>query len=144
MNLNTGQCLPLSIIAQECIETVQRESLDPGRTLIWMIPSRLSCNFGLFAGYLKTLLEKNGLSDLQVYAGRLSNLDISPVASMDTYLRFPVETGLNVIRPKLRDGCSSRHTPCAVRQPRHAACACYLGNAEVILQSPLSGCLQNA
>jgi hypothetical protein len=88
MNLNTGQCLPVSIIAQECIETVRRQGLDPTRTALWMIPSRLSCNFGLFAGYIKTLLEKNGLQELVVYAGQLSNVDLSPAAALDTYLAY--------------------------------------------------------
>jgi predicted nucleotide-binding protein (sugar kinase/HSP70/actin superfamily) len=36
MRMNSGQCVPISIIAQEVLEAMDRERLDPRRTAVWM------------------------------------------------------------------------------------------------------------
>ncbi len=86
--LNSGQCLPLSIIVQECKETIRAEGLDPAGTALWMVTGRLSCNFGLFAQFIKTMLEREGLAEVAVYAGNLTNVEFSLRASIDTYLAY--------------------------------------------------------
>jgi len=87
---NTGQCIPLNCIAQEFVDYVKQEGLDPSRTALWTISSSLSCNLGLFAHHLKHLLrqEGNGFEKAAVHAGELSFKDISLRLPMAVYLAF--------------------------------------------------------
>ena len=61
MRHNTGQCLPLNIIAQEAVDYVRRNTAwTRRRTAIWMPRSTLSCNIGMFTPFLKSLMEAEG------------------------------------------------------------------------------------
>jgi hypothetical protein len=57
---NTGQCIPLNIIIQNSLDYIQKHNLDPAKTVLWNIDSRISCNLGMFPYYTKTLLESYG------------------------------------------------------------------------------------
>lgn len=83
---NTGQCIPLNIIAQGFIDYVEHNALDPSNTLLWMSGSNLSCNYRLYPEYLKTLLDNygRGFQRADVYLGEVSNLDISLNACIRT------------------------------------------------------------
>ena len=87
---NTGQCIPINIVVQDAIDYIERHSLDPARTLLWMARSRLTCNFRLYPEYIKTLLDKtgHGMEKLGVYEGLVSNLDISLGTAVQTYFAY--------------------------------------------------------
>ena len=76
---NTGQCLPINIIAQEFIEYVREHELKPEDTMIWAIDTKLSCNIRLYPQYIKSILENygQGMEKAHVYSGLLTHLEIS-------------------------------------------------------------------
>ena len=87
---NSGQCIPLNIVAQNFIDYVEHHDLDPSKTLLWMSHTRLTCNFRLYPEFIKTLLDNygNGFEKADVYLGDVSNLDISLNASIRTYFVY--------------------------------------------------------
>jgi predicted CoA-substrate-specific enzyme activase len=87
---NTGQCIPINIVVQDAINYIQKHSLDPANTLLWMSKSRLTCNFRLYPEYVKTLLDNygQGMEKARVYEGTISNLDISLNTSIQTYFAY--------------------------------------------------------
>ncbi len=110
MRHNTGQCLPLNIIAQETIDYVKTHGLDPGRTAIWMPRSTLSCNIGMFIPFLKSLMEAegNGMESVGVYAGDLFYLDISRRAAVNCYKAYLAGGLLRRVGCRLRPYETSR------------------------------------
>lgn len=85
---NTGQCIPLNIIVQNCVEYVRKHNLDPAETVMWNLNSKISCNLGMFPYYSKTLLESmgGGFEKMEVYAGSVTLTDISYRASLNMYI----------------------------------------------------------
>ncbi len=90
MALNTGQCLPINIIAQEFIEYVESHKLDPGNTLLWAIESKLSCNIRLYPEYIKSIFDNygKGFEKADVYIGLLTHLEISLNACYYAYFAY--------------------------------------------------------
>jgi predicted CoA-substrate-specific enzyme activase len=90
LRYNTGQCIPLNIIGQEFIDTVERRGLDPARCVLWMIRSAMPCNLGLFPLHIKHLLEKygNGFEAARVYPGIMSFADISQKLPINIYFAY--------------------------------------------------------
>ncbi len=87
---NTGQCIPLNIIAREFADYVKSHDLDPAKTLLWTVSSQIACNIGLFPHHLKTLLNfyGEGLEKAGVYVGTMSFIDISLKLPINTYFAF--------------------------------------------------------
>lgn len=87
---NTGQCIPLNIIAQEFMEYVETHDLDPEKTLLWMVSSQISCNIGLFPHHLKRLFHSygKGMEKAGVYVGTMSFMDISLRLPINTYFAY--------------------------------------------------------
>jgi len=87
---NTGQCLPVNIIAQEFIEYIEKNGLIPGNTILWMTKSWISCNLRFYPYYTKSLLEAygNGFEKASVYYGELSHLEISLSTSYFAYFAY--------------------------------------------------------
>jgi len=85
---NTGQCIPLNIMIQNCVDYVKKHNLDPAKTVLWNIDSKLSCNLGMIAYYSKTILESfgGGLDKIEVYAGSITLTDISYRAALNMYI----------------------------------------------------------
>jgi predicted CoA-substrate-specific enzyme activase len=92
LRYNSGQCIPLNIIAQEFIDYVESHQLDPANTVLWIISSTISCNLGLFPHHIKSLLEGygQGMEKVGIYTGSLSFADISLKLPLNTYLAFMV------------------------------------------------------
>ncbi len=90
MKLNTGQCIPLNIIAQEAIDYIEKNSLDPAKTLLWMVKADLPCNYPMYPYFIKSLLEAHSreMGKTGVYVGELSHLEISVRASVNTYFAY--------------------------------------------------------
>ena len=87
---NTGQCLPVNIIAQEFIEYIEENELDPERTIMWGIESKGSCNLRLFPEYIKTIFENygKGMEKAEVYSGLLTHLEISVSTTYWAYFAY--------------------------------------------------------
>jgi predicted CoA-substrate-specific enzyme activase len=90
MAYNSGQCLPINIIAQEFIEYIEEQKLEPGNTMLWAIESKLSCNLRLYPEYIKSILENHGhgLEKAHVYSGLLTHLEISVGACYYAYFAY--------------------------------------------------------
>jgi predicted CoA-substrate-specific enzyme activase len=90
LRYNSGQCIPLTIIAQEFIDYVEKHDLDPAKTVLWMLDSNLACNLMMYPHHIKHIFNSygKGMSDAGVYAGRLSFMDISLKLPVDTYLAY--------------------------------------------------------
>ncbi len=90
LRYNTGQCIPLNIIAQEFVEYVRTHDLAPEKTLLWMASSQIACNIGLFPHHLKRLLYSygKGMEKAGVYVGSMSFMDISLKLSINTYFAY--------------------------------------------------------
>ncbi|MBN2123965.1 MAG: CoA activase [Deltaproteobacteria bacterium] len=87
---NTGQCIPLNIIAQEFVDYVKTHDLDPARTLLWMVSSKIPCNIGLFPLHLKRLIHSRGegMEKAGVYAGTMSFIELSLRLPINTYFAY--------------------------------------------------------
>ena len=87
---NTGQCIPINIIAQEFVDYVKTHHLDPEKTLLWMVSSKIACNIGLFPLHLKRLLHSygKGMEKAGVYVGDMSFMDISLRLPINSYFAY--------------------------------------------------------
>ncbi|MFO7557511.1 MAG: acyl-CoA dehydratase activase [Desulfobacterales bacterium] len=90
LRYNTGQCIPLNIIAQEFIDYVENHDLDPAKTMLWMIKSSMACNLALFPYHLKNIFQTYGhrMEKAGVFAGELSFMDISMKLPLNTYFAY--------------------------------------------------------
>jgi len=90
LRYNTGQCIPLNIIAQEFVDYVKTHDLNPEKTLLWMVSSQIACNIGLFPHHLKRLLYSygKGMEKAGVYVGAMSFMDISLRLPINTYFAY--------------------------------------------------------
>ncbi len=89
---NTGQCLPVNIIAQEFIEYVNEHHLNPEDTILFMLDSKVTCNIRLYPQYIKSILANygNGLEKAHVYSGAISHLEISLSACYHAYFAYMI------------------------------------------------------
>jgi predicted nucleotide-binding protein (sugar kinase/HSP70/actin superfamily) len=90
LRYNTGQCIPLNIIAQEFIDYVERYDLDPARCVLWMIRSAIPCNLRLFPYHIEHLFKTygKGFEAAQVYPGVISLADMSKKLPINTYFAY--------------------------------------------------------
>ncbi len=87
---NTGQCTPISIIAQNFVEYVDAHGLDPARCVLWTAASSIACNIRLYPQHLRDTLARHGrgFERSEVYAGAVSLQDISGTLPFDAYLAY--------------------------------------------------------
>jgi predicted CoA-substrate-specific enzyme activase len=90
MAYNTGQCLPVNIIAQEFIDYVEQHDLKPEETMLWMTKCYITCNLRLYPFYVKDLLANygRGFDKASVYYGDLSHLEIAMSTSYYAYFAY--------------------------------------------------------
>jgi predicted CoA-substrate-specific enzyme activase len=90
MSLNTGQCLPINIIAQEAMDYVRRYNLDPEQTALWIAEAQVACNLPMYPYYIKALFEESGggMEKLGVYLGEISHVEMSPKLSIGAYFAY--------------------------------------------------------
>ena len=90
MAYNTGQCLPVNIVAQEFIDYVEQHDLKPGNTMLWMTKCYITCNLRLYPFYIKNLLETygHGFENASVYFGELTHLEIAYSTSYYAYFAY--------------------------------------------------------
>jgi predicted nucleotide-binding protein (sugar kinase/HSP70/actin superfamily) len=87
MRHNTGQCIPLNIIAEEAVHCVRAHGLDPARTALWLPRSGWSCNIAMLPPFLKTLFESfgGGMENIEVYSGELALQEVSFRATLNAF-----------------------------------------------------------
>ncbi len=101
---NSGQCIPVDIIAQDFIDYVETHELDPAHTVLWVADSKIACNIGLYPRRLRDLIRGhgNGLELAEVHAGPMSFIDISLKLPVNTYLAYLFGGHLRKIGCRLR------------------------------------------
>jgi predicted CoA-substrate-specific enzyme activase len=101
---NSGQCLPINIIAQEFIEYIQEQKLEPENAMLWVIESKLSCNLRLYPEYIKSILDNygKGLEKAHVYSGLLTHLEISVSACYYAYFAYMLGGLIRMVGYRLR------------------------------------------
>ena len=104
MATNSGQCLPLNIIAHDYIDYIGKNGLDPSGTILWMTETVLSCNIRMYPQYIKTILEShgNGLEKASVYSGEVAHTEISVDVTRYAYFAYMISGLLR------RTGCKLR------------------------------------
>jgi predicted CoA-substrate-specific enzyme activase len=90
LRLNSGQCIPLNIIAQEFIDYVEKHDLDPANTVLWVIATTLACNLRMFPHHIKNILHSygHGMSKAEVYSGSMSFSDLSIKLPINSYFAY--------------------------------------------------------
>ncbi len=101
---NTGQCLPINIIAQEFIDYTIEHDLKPEDTMLWIVETKLSCNIRLYPQYIKSILENygHGLEKAHVYSGLLTHLEISLSACYYAYFAYQLGGLIRMTACKIR------------------------------------------
>ncbi|MEN8226603.1 MAG: acyl-CoA dehydratase activase [Bacteroidota bacterium] len=87
---NTGQCLPINIIAQNYIEYIENHRLDPSRAILWMMEGRGTCNLRQYPFYIKRILENygKGLEKAAVYSGEITHKEMSIGVTYYAYFAY--------------------------------------------------------
>jgi len=87
---NTGQCLPINIIAQNCIDYIEKHKLDPSNTILWSAEGYISCNLKQYPFYIKKIMENygKGLELTSVYSGKITHRDISIKVTYYVYFAY--------------------------------------------------------
>jgi predicted CoA-substrate-specific enzyme activase len=87
---NSGECIPLNIIAQEFIDYVEKHDLDPGKTVLWTMTTTLACNLKMFPHHIKNIFHSygHGMSAADVYTGSMSFVDLSLKLPLNSYLAY--------------------------------------------------------
>jgi len=87
---NTGQCIPINIIAQDFVDHVRRWGLDPERAVLWTARSAIACHIGMYPQALQSVVAGygGGFERSRVYAGEITMLDISLRATLNSYFCF--------------------------------------------------------
>jgi predicted CoA-substrate-specific enzyme activase len=87
---NTGQCLPINIIAQNAIDYIEKHELDPASTMLWMVEGYVSCNLRQYPFHIKKIFENygKGLEHTSVYSGKITHRDISIKVTYYVYFAY--------------------------------------------------------
>jgi predicted CoA-substrate-specific enzyme activase len=90
LRLNSGQCIPLNIIAQEFIDYVEKHDLYPANTVLWIMATTLACNLRMFPHHIKNILHSygHGMSEAEVYTGSMSFADLSIKLPINSYFAY--------------------------------------------------------
>ncbi len=87
---NTGQCIPLNIIAHEYIDYVEKHNLNPSTTILWMADSEISCNIRMYPYFIKSIFDSygKGFEHTKVFVGNISFMEVSVKAAIYSYFAF--------------------------------------------------------
>ncbi len=104
MSGNTGQCIPVNIIARDCVEQVEREGLDPEKTLLWIAEGRWPCNLPLYPAFLKELMVRHGrgAERIDVYVGDITFLSFGPAATLGAFHAYTAGGTLRRLACRIR------------------------------------------
>ncbi len=101
---NTGQCIPLNIIAQDFIDTIEKNDLNPSKTVLWLAASKVACNIHLYPIHIRKILASygNGMERAGIYVGSMSLQDLSVKLPVSVYFAYMFGGYLKRIGCKLR------------------------------------------
>ncbi|MGQ9843239.1 MAG: acyl-CoA dehydratase activase [Spirochaetota bacterium] len=87
---NTGQCIPLNIVAYEYIDYIEKHKLNPATTILWMADSEISCNIRMYPYFAKSIFDSygKGFENTQVFVGDITFKEVSIKAAIYTYFAF--------------------------------------------------------
>ena len=104
MQLNSGQCIPLNIIAMEFMDYIKAHGLNPAHTALWMTSGEIACNLKLYPHYIKNILHAygNGMEQADVYLGEMSMFDISMKLPINNYFAYMFGGMIHKIGCKIR------------------------------------------
>lgn len=90
MVFNTGQCLPINIIAQEYMDYIRKHDLDPSKAILWMMEGKISCNLRQYPFYIKRILENvgGGMEQASVYSGEITHREMSLSTTYYVYFAY--------------------------------------------------------
>jgi len=101
---NSGQCIPINIIAQKFVDYVRTHDLDPARSALWMPVGEIACNLKLYPHYIKYILASygKGFEQADVYLGAFSMLDIAVTLPVNNYFAYMFGGMMRKIGCKIR------------------------------------------
>ncbi|WP_304242518.1 acyl-CoA dehydratase activase [Gracilinema caldarium] len=104
MTHNSGQCIPVSVIAYEVMKYIESRKLDPQNTVLWMVKALWPCNIPLYPLQIETILRKagNGMEKVQVFTGDLTFMDVSARMTLDAYYAYALGGLLRKIGTRIR------------------------------------------
>lgn len=104
LRTNTGQCLPVNLIAQSYMDYIEENLLDPAETMGWIFDSHVACNIRLYPEMIKGIMESagQGMEKVEMYIGSLSLADISMQAAIEAYFAHMFGGMLRKIGCKIR------------------------------------------
>lgn len=104
MTHNSGQCIPVSVIAYEVMKYIEDHELDPQNTVLWMVKALWPCNIPLYPLQIETILRKagKGMEAVQVFTGDLTFMDVSARMTLDAYYAYALGGLLRKIGTRVR------------------------------------------
>ncbi len=104
LRTNTGQCLPVNLIAQSYMDYIEENLLDPAETVGWIFDSHVACNIRLYPELIKGIMEStgHGMEKVDMYIGSMVLSDISMQASIEAYFAHMFGGMLRKIGCKIR------------------------------------------
>ncbi|EKD38202.1 MAG: hypothetical protein ACD_75C00826G0002, partial [uncultured bacterium] len=101
---NSGQCIPLNVIAQCAINYIKKYNLDPAKCVLWLNRSYLGCNIRLYPHYIRQIFIEhgNGLEQTAIYQGDISFSDISVRSAINAYFAYMLGGMLRKVACKIR------------------------------------------
>ncbi|MBF0206452.1 MAG: CoA activase [Oligoflexia bacterium] len=104
LQLNTGQCLPLSAIIQGTIDFIKKYQLDPAKVVLWVLKSHMACNIGAYPSFIKRSFEGvgKGMEKIEIFSGEFSFIDVSLKVSINHYFTLMFGGMLRCILFKIR------------------------------------------
>jgi predicted CoA-substrate-specific enzyme activase len=90
LKTNTGQCIPLNVVAHEFSQYLRRGGIAPQDAVLWMIKANWACNIGMYPAFLRSLLEKegDGMEKAGVYVGDLTMIELGPMVTARAYFAY--------------------------------------------------------
>lgn len=90
LSYNTCQCIPITILAQEYIDAIKKNDLDPADCALWIPKGEIACNLKVIPHHIKNVLNTHGkgMERAQVFNGDLAMRDFSLRAATGVYFSF--------------------------------------------------------
>lgn len=104
LRYNTGQCIPMNIIAEDFIDYIENHNLKPENTILWMVNCDYACNIKLFPYNIRQILKDygHGMEKAEVYSGHISFYELSIKTFFNTYFAFMFAGILRKLSCKIR------------------------------------------
>ena len=102
MRHNSGQCLPVNIIAEDALEYVRASGRPAADFVLWMVKADWSCGIPRYPAFIKELFAKEGLGRLGVYVGDVTYIDLKPRALIGAYFAYQFGGWLRLLTCRTR------------------------------------------